>query len=149
MYEAKDERMAKYLAQVQSTMVYFESIMFEQISRLKNEQADALANLAFTLPRPTCNIFLKSLTISSIDTWLILNIEAETKPDSWVTPILKYLRIGEVSESRKETFKLRSQAALYCLIRNELYKRSFTGSYLKCLIEKEVQGVLSKLHEGT
>ena len=36
----------------------------------------------------------------------------------------------------------------FTLIGDSLYKRSFGGSYLKCLINAEAQYVLVKLHEG-
>lgn len=148
-YEAKDERMAKYLTLVQSMMIRFESIVFEKIPLLKNKQVDVLANLTFTLPWFTCNISLESFTILFIDTSPVFHIESQLESCSWVMPILKYLRTGELSDNGKQVFKLRSRATRYCLIGNELYKRSFTGPYLKCLIEKEIHGVFSDLHEDT
>lgn len=66
-YEVKDDKMAKYLVLVQDMMTRFEFIMFELVPRLEDEQADALANLTFTLARLACSISLKSLDRPSID----------------------------------------------------------------------------------
>ncbi|KAL6349626.1 hypothetical protein AAG906_035787 [Vitis piasezkii] len=66
-YEVKDNKMARYLVLVQDMMTCFEFIMFELVPRSENEQADALANLTFTLPRLACSISLKSLDRPSID----------------------------------------------------------------------------------
>ena len=40
------------------------------------------------------------------------------------------------------------QAAHFTLIEDNLYKRYFTGPYLKCLNDVEAQYVLAELHEG-
>ena len=40
------------------------------------------------------------------------------------------------------------QAAHFTLIEDNLYKRYFTGPYLKCLNDAETQYVLAELHEG-
>ena len=42
----------------------------------------------------------------------------------------------------------RVQAARFTLIGGHLYKRSFTGPYLRCLSQSEAQYVLVELHEG-
>ena len=66
-YEVKDDQMAKYLVLVQDMMTRFEFIMFELVPRSEDEQADALANLTFTLACLACSISLKSLDRPSID----------------------------------------------------------------------------------
>ena len=62
--------------------------------------------------------------------------------------IIKYLKIGEILEDGKQAHKLYIQAACFTLINDQLYKRSFGGSYLKCLSQPEAKYVLAKLYEG-
>lgn len=49
-YEAKDERMAKYLLKVQELLSQLEKWVVEKIPRLENMQADALAGIATLFP---------------------------------------------------------------------------------------------------
>ncbi|RVW37234.1 hypothetical protein CK203_103125 [Vitis vinifera] len=51
-------------------------------------------------------------------------------------------------EDPKQAHKIRVQAARFTLIGGHLYKRSFTGPYLRCLGHSEAQYVLAELHEG-
>ncbi|RVW80454.1 Retrovirus-related Pol polyprotein from transposon 17.6 [Vitis vinifera] len=47
-----------------------------------------------------------------------------------------------------QTHKVRVQAARFTIIGGHLYKRSFTGPYLRCLSHSETQYLLAELHEG-
>ncbi|RVW39460.1 hypothetical protein CK203_101500 [Vitis vinifera] len=60
----------------------------------------------------------------------------------------EYLRTGTLPEDPKQAHKIRVQAARFTLIGGHLYKRSFTGPYLRCLGHSEAQYVLAELHEG-
>ena len=62
--------------------------------------------------------------------------------------IMKYLQSGELPKDRKQTHKLPIQAAGFTLINDQLYRRLFGGSYLKCLREPKAKYVLVKLHES-
>ncbi|RVW28794.1 hypothetical protein CK203_108249 [Vitis vinifera] len=50
-------------------------------------------------------------------------------------------------EMLKQAHKVRVQTARFTLIGGHLYKRSFTGPYLRCLGHSEAQYVLAELHE--
>ena len=49
-YEAKDERMTKYLLKVQESLSRLEEWAIEKIPRIENMQADALARIAASFP---------------------------------------------------------------------------------------------------
>ncbi|RVW78122.1 hypothetical protein CK203_049729 [Vitis vinifera] len=49
-YEAKDARMARYLAKVRNTLQQFTEWTIEKIKRADNRRADALAGIAASLP---------------------------------------------------------------------------------------------------
>lgn len=66
----------------------------------------------------------------------------------WMHPIANYLCTDEVLKDGKQAYKLRIQVAPFTLINDQLYKWSFGGPYLKCLINLEAQYVLAELHEG-
>ncbi|KAI0513923.1 hypothetical protein KFK09_009955 [Dendrobium nobile] len=46
------------------------------------------------------------------------------------------------------TVRLRRQASNFTIINGELYKRSFTGPYLKCLPPSEANYALREVHSG-
>ena len=54
---------------------------------------------------------------------------------SWLTPIMHYLSLGELSDNRVEAHMIQVQAARFSLVNRQLYKRSLEGSYLKCLTD--------------
>ena len=67
---------------------------------------------------------------------------------SWMLSIMKYLQTGKVPGDKKQTHKLYTQAECFTLINDQLYRRSFEGSYLKCLNEPNAKYSLIELHEG-
>ena len=70
------------------------------------------------------------------------------KEYDWVVDIRVYLQMGALPEDPKHAHKVRVQASRFTLIEDDLYRRSFGGPYLRCLIQPEIQYVLSELHEG-
>ncbi|RVW55178.1 Uncharacterized protein K02A2.6 [Vitis vinifera] len=89
-YEAKDSRMARYLAKVRSTLQQFTEWTIEKIKRADNGRADALAE------NSTCN-----------------SIEANQADDQeWTHDIAEYLRTGTLPEDPKRAHKIRAQYVL-------------------------------------
>nr|CAN83045.1 hypothetical protein VITISV_015525 [Vitis vinifera] len=150
-YEVKDARMARYLAKVRNTLQQFTEWTIEKIKRADNRCADALAGIAASLPikeaillpiHVQTNPFVSK--ISTCNT-----IEAPQADDQeWMYDITEYIRTGTLPEHPKQAHKVRVQAARFTLIGGHLYKRSFTGPYLRCLGHSEAQYVLAELHEG-
>ena len=59
-----------------------------------------------------------------------------------------YLQIRDFPEESKQAHKIRVQATCSTLIKDNLYRRSFGGPYLRGLNDIETQYVLAELHEG-
>ncbi|XP_057962305.1 uncharacterized protein LOC131153872 [Malania oleifera] len=58
------------------------------------------------------------------------------------------IKDGSFPEDNKEARKVRRKAARYTLIGRELYRRSLTLPYLRCINDKEGTYVLREIHEG-
>nr|CAN82844.1 hypothetical protein VITISV_005761 [Vitis vinifera] len=132
-YEAKDARMARYLAK-----------------RTDNRRANALAGIAASLPiKEAILLPIHVQTNPSVAGNSTCNtIEATQASDQeWTGNIAEYLWTGTLPGDPKQAHKIRVQAARFTLIGRHLYKRSFTGPYLQCLGHSEAQYVLAKLHE--
>ncbi|KAL6315257.1 hypothetical protein AAG906_000338 [Vitis piasezkii] len=118
-YEAKDERMTRYLTKVRDTLQRLDEWTIKKIPRADNVCADALARIVVSLP---------------IKEAILLPIYVQTSP--FITKASTCNTIEEM------------QAARFALIGECLYKRSFIGPYLRCLDHLEAQYVLAELHEG-
>ncbi|KAL6332056.1 hypothetical protein AAG906_020735 [Vitis piasezkii] len=74
--------------------------------------------------------------------------ESQGDDQEWTEVITRYLRIGSLPDEPKQAHKIWVQVARFTIIREHLYKRSFTGPYLRCLNCLEALYVLAELHEG-
>ncbi|XP_075499950.1 uncharacterized protein LOC142538523 [Primulina tabacum] len=144
VYQAKDDRMIKYLQLIRAQADIFADWSIEQIPREENGEADALAKMAASLSEVSTQ---EVLHVSR----LILSTEEEILPipdDSWMTPLIKFIMNNELPEDKAQAQKIKSQALRFVLLNNILYMRSFQGPSLKCLSKKEVDFVLREIHEG-
>nr|CAN68770.1 hypothetical protein VITISV_018662 [Vitis vinifera] len=149
-YEAKDARMARYLAKVRNTLQQFTEWTIEKIKRADNGRADALAGIAASLPIKEAILLPVHVQASPsvAENSTSNTIEAsQTNDQEWTHDITEYLRTGTLPGDPKQAHKIRVQAARFTLIGGHLYKRSFTGPYLRCLGHSEAQYVLAELHE--
>ncbi|KAK8913913.1 hypothetical protein KSP39_PZI024213 [Platanthera zijinensis] len=62
--------------------------------------------------------------------------------------ITAYLKSGQLPADPVHARRLCMHAALFSLIADELYKRSFSGPYLKCLRPADADYALREVHEG-
>ncbi|RVW72958.1 Transposon Ty3-I Gag-Pol polyprotein [Vitis vinifera] len=152
-YEAILSEMDLALAlSISRLRVYSDSqlVTIKKIKRIENGRADALAGIAASLP---------------IKEAILLPIHVQTNPPSreastcntieanqadgqdWMEAIIENLRTGTLPEEPKQAHKTRVQAARFTLIGGHLYKRSFTGPYLRCLNHSEALYILAELHE--
>ena len=65
-----------------------------------------------------------------------------------MTPITEYLRNGVLPENRAKVIKVKVWAARYLIVNGVLYRRSFSGLYLRCLPKEEVERVIEQVHQG-
>ena len=146
-FEAKEERMTKYLLKVQESLSQLREWVIEKIPRGDNVQADALAGIAasFLVKESTMIPVYVQITPTIAESH-VCNVSL--KEDDWAVGIIAYLQTGALPEDPKHAHKVRIQASRFTLIGNDLYRSSFGGSYLRCLIQPKIQYVLSELHEG-
>ncbi|XP_075518282.1 uncharacterized protein LOC142552392 [Primulina tabacum] len=123
VYEAKDDRMLKYLQLIQAQAEVFVDWSIEQIPREENGEADALAKMAASLSEV---ITREVLHISR----LVLSTEKEalsTLENSWMTPLVKFIVNNELPKDKVRAQKIKRQALRFVLLNNVLYRRSFQG----------------------
>ncbi|XP_075475888.1 uncharacterized protein LOC142514743 [Primulina tabacum] len=144
IYEAKDDKMLKYLRLIRAQAESFMDWSIEQVPREENSEADALAKMAASLSEVNTREVLHI-------TRLVLSTEEEASPmpeDSWMTPLIAYITNHELPEDKARAQKIKRQAPRFVLLNKILYRISFQGPLLKCLNEKKVDYVLREIHEG-
>ncbi|RVW29569.1 Retrovirus-related Pol polyprotein from transposon 17.6 [Vitis vinifera] len=95
-YEAKDSRMARYLAKVRSTLQQFTEWTIEKIKRADNRHADALAGIAASLlsKKPFyCPYMCKPIPLSQ-KIPLATPLRQPNGYQEWTHDIAEYLRTG-------------------------------------------------------
>ncbi|KAL6313045.1 hypothetical protein AAG906_012088 [Vitis piasezkii] len=142
--------MARYLTKVRNTLQQFTEWTIEKIKRTENGRVDALAGIAASLPiKEAILLPIHVQTNPSVAEISTCNTIEANQADNqeWTDNIAEYLRTGTLPGDPKQAHKVRVQAARFTLIGGHLYKRSFTGPYLRCLGHSEARYVLAELHK--
>ncbi|KAK0601898.1 hypothetical protein LWI29_028584 [Acer saccharum] len=61
-------------------------------------------------------------------------------------PIFNYLKADILPDNIAEARRIKTKAAKFCILYGKLYKKSFTGPYLRCVTNREAYDVLKSLH---
>ena len=144
-YEAKEERMQKYLRLTRHLIYEFDKVVFVQVPRSQNMVADEISKLT-SLEKGGRNKGLtmevqKHPSIEEVPTFTIQSM------NSWMTPIVSFLQDGYLPQDADEARKIKKMAARFTILNDALYKRGFSMPYLKC-DEDEAKYILEEIHEG-
>uniref|UniRef100_A0A2N9EFD4 Reverse transcriptase domain-containing protein n=1 Tax=Fagus sylvatica TaxID=28930 RepID=A0A2N9EFD4_FAGSY len=142
-YEAKKERMVKYLDLVKGIMTDFNEVIIIQIPREQNIEADTLAELASSKEPTDQRINVQYSPSHKREEMNPIDIS-----DSWMTSIAKYLEDGTLPTNVVEVRKLKVRATRFILVQGILYRRGFSLPYLRCLDKLEAEYVMKEVHEG-
>ncbi|XP_073294499.1 uncharacterized protein [Primulina huaijiensis] len=144
VYEARNEKMFKYLGLINARAASLIDWSIKQIPPEENAEADTLAKF----PASMSDISTREVICS---TQLVLSIDEEeplVQNNSWMTPIVEYIMNEKLPEDRVQPAKIKKQAPRFVLLNNVLYRRSYKGPLLKCLSDGEIEYVLREIHEG-
>ena len=141
-YEAKEERMKRYLNKVRRFIKKFSEAYFIQVPREENMEVNTLTKEASV--SELTDEFDEVQYMSSID---LLEVQQIGGEENWMTPIVGYLKEGKLPQGRDKARKLRIKSAKYILMDKVLYKRGFSQPYLRCLAPDEANYVLREVHE--
>jgi hypothetical protein len=99
------------------------------------------------------NLDKPSITVAAADTLTEGNnvcvIEVNATAD-WTTAFINYLTDETLPVRKDEAHRVKVQSARYWLSPERiLFRKSFSGPYLRCIPEHQVQEILTELHEGS
>ncbi|XP_075640160.1 uncharacterized protein LOC142611893 [Castanea sativa] len=145
-YEAKEERMQKYLKIAKHLAREFDKLEFVQILKGQNMEADEIAKIALSEDEPACAELTMEMqerpSIEEISTFAIQSI------NSWMAPIMSFLQDGRLPQDPKDARKIKQRATRFTILNDRLYKRGYSLPYLKCVDEDEARYILEEIHEG-
>ena len=103
-YETRDQHMAKYVSLVKLRLGSFVAWRLEHTPRVSNEKAYALATVVASLPiKETLFLLVYYQSESSTSANRVHEIDGTS---SWMTPIVLYLSLGELPDSRPKAHKI-------------------------------------------
>ena len=141
--------MTAYLNKTKELQSAFDECAVSQVPRGENNHADALANLGSSIqttnPKTIPVVYLQWPAVWKNEEEQVSDI---SNNQTWMTPIIEYLEQDILPEDKNEARRIRAKSARFTIIQGKLYKRSFSGPYLKCINPAEAKYVLAELHEG-
>nr|XP_023905140.1 uncharacterized protein LOC112016914 [Quercus suber] len=145
-YEAKEERMQRYLRLTKHLAQEFEEVEFVQIPRSQNVIADEVSRIASSDGRALeKGLMMEVQKNPSIEEFPAFAIQ---RTNSWMTPIVSFLQEGHLPQNTEEARKIKKRTARFVILNDALYKRGFSMPYLKCVDEEEARYILEEVHEG-
>ncbi|XP_059630114.1 uncharacterized protein LOC132273100 [Cornus florida] len=152
-YGTKDKTMEAYRTAVLRKAKGFDQIRFIQLPREYNEDADRLAysasssgeTLARVIP---VDVLVQPSIFNELPDPSAQHINVIPYEPSWIDPIMAFICNGVLPEQKDKARKIRSNAAKYAIVRDQLYRRSFSGPYLKCATLTEARQIIRTIHEG-
>ncbi|XP_077215636.1 uncharacterized protein LOC143850257 [Tasmannia lanceolata] len=100
-YEACDNRMRKYLAQVRQLVDKFTSFQIARVPRTENGKANVLSKLAASRYTALGNIYMEFLKKSSIENEVVEVMQVDHEP-CWMDDIVNYMRSGNLPEEKRK-----------------------------------------------
>ncbi|KAL0313164.1 UNVERIFIED_CONTAM: hypothetical protein Sradi_5715700 [Sesamum radiatum] len=153
-YEARQEKMTKYLTKLREETAKFEEFRLEQIPREQNTMADQLAKLASSKQfdgERRITLLSAAKPMVGLEEEEGKEIEGVSVGDNltstWTTPIVRFLTEEILPEDNKEAGKIKLRSARFVLIDENWYKRGFSSPLLKCLNPDKAEYVLREVHE--
>ena len=124
--------MAAYILVTKELMEEFEKVEIVQVERAQNAHADALANLAFAIEfGMSRTVEFGSIDKPSINRERIPQVACTELGQSWMDPIVAYLKDDVLPEEKKEAHKVCLKAVRFCLSSSgKMYRKSFMGPLL-------------------
>ncbi|XP_074323214.1 uncharacterized protein LOC141660154 [Apium graveolens] len=150
-YEAKDNKMMKYLEIVKRLQSKFDSFTKQQVPREENIQADALeGNGAVSRQMNISNIpiihILKPTMEMNEEKYSVMDIE-EGECYGWMIKYNEFFSKDISFNNKNEATTFKMKASRFCLIDGILFKKSVSGLLQICLEKEEYEQVLRDIHE--
>ncbi|RDX84457.1 Tf2-6, partial [Mucuna pruriens] len=145
-YQAKDPKLAKYWERAMTMAASFDNFTLLHVPKDQNERADLLAKLAsIRRRRLQRSVIHENISAPTIDR---PEIQHNERRETWMDPIIEYLKNRKLPDDSAGSLKVRKEAPKYTLIKQRLYRRGFSSPLLKC-VDFEEASHLRDAYRGT
>ncbi|GJZ77608.1 reverse transcriptase domain-containing protein [Tanacetum coccineum] len=93
-------------------------------------------------------VLVEKLKEKSIDEKEVLTV-VEEEGYTWITPIHEYLTEEILPEEKRKARAIRHKVGRYVVTNKILYKKSFHGPWLRCVVPLQANYVLREIYEGS
>nr|GEW15830.1 reverse transcriptase domain-containing protein [Tanacetum cinerariifolium] len=147
IYIANESSMVRYLEKVKNLASTFKGFSIKQIPRGEDKKADALSKITSTsFAHLSKQVLVEKLIEKAIDEKEVLAV-VEEEGHTWMTSVYEYMTEGILPEKKKKARTVRRKAGRYAVISKVLYKKSFFGSWLRCIGPLQANYILREIHE--
>ncbi|XP_074300241.1 uncharacterized protein LOC141631474 [Silene latifolia] len=156
-YEVKKEDLIPYHQQPLQLLNQLDDIHVGHVPRSANKLADALANLAATLALGP----EESMKVPVYNRWAVSllggeeNVDATNMicvytadEDDWRQPIIYLLDHQKLPDDPRHKLEICRRAPKFIHYKGTLYRRSFSGQWLRCLSKDEGAEAMHEVHSG-
>ena len=145
-YEARESRMQRYLKLTNQMIGELERVNFIQVPWSQNSEANEVGRYASSDYRTSLSgLMLEIQKFPNIEEFHTFFIQGNI---SWTTPILSYLKDGQLPSDSDEARKIKKRATTFTVLNDILYKRGFSLPYLRCIEQDETKYIMEEIHEG-
>ncbi|XP_071695276.1 uncharacterized protein [Rutidosis leptorrhynchoides] len=147
-FEARDLAMQKYLSLAEEMANKFKFFSITQVSRSMNKKDDTLSKLATSVfSHFAKDVWVEVLSQKSTD--VVQEVAPVEEIETWMSPIISYLKNGTLPSNGAAARKIRMKAPLYMLREGVLFKKSITAPLLRCIGPNEVETIIREVYERT
>jgi ribonuclease HI len=154
--KARNEVMAAYRDEVDEMAKSFLGYDIKHVRCEDNMADDTLSKLGSRCKAVPPGIFLEHLHVPSVKMVDLENPELASTPvmavlpcnPPWVDPYLEHLTTKKLPEDGVQKRQIERRATAYTIIDGQLYKRSTSGVFMKCIPQVDGIEILREIHEG-
>lgn len=140
--------MALYLTKIKTLSANLRSFEVQLIPRSQNTQAYVLSKLASSsLADVNRSVFVEVRQTKYIEEEAMEAFPVSTDP-SWMDPIIAFKKENNLPEDKNIQKRIKRTAAHFCIINEELYRKSFSSPFLKCVGPADAKYILREIHLG-
>jgi hypothetical protein len=155
-YKAHNKVIAAYRDEVDEMAKSFLGYDIKHVRWEDNMAADTLSKLGSSRKAVPPGVFLEHLHVPSVKMVDPENPELASSPvmavlpcnTPWAEPYLEYLTTKKLPEDEVQKRQIERRAKAYTIIDGQLYKRSTSGVFIKCISQVEGIKILREIHEG-
>ncbi|XP_050251889.1 uncharacterized protein LOC126698589 [Quercus robur] len=148
-WKIKEERLMPYHQCLQKWASKFSKIQYQYVLRMQNQIADVLATMASMMDGPKEDEARPIMLEQKKEPTYCMTIEEDEEKNregEWYSDILQYLKDGTYPKpaDKNDQLTIRRLSINYIIYGEKLYRRSYDGIHLLCVIVKEAQQIMEE-----